>query len=246
MMFYLEGIRPVAPVRFAGGRLQGQVVQEHDTPALRAVLAEPDTFIHSPDVSVLKDNARSRVVRARIDGRDVVIKESHSKTWTKALQRALLPTRAARGWYAARTVEALGIPTAGPIAYVDIRHGPLRGRSWLISEWVSGEDAQTCLTSASLAPGERRQLIHAMVDIYARMHRNSVTHGDNRPKNFLIHDGRPVLIDLDVTIRHPPWSFVRRRYMRQDVHGLIRNWRAYPEIADEFRQAFREFGLEGA
>lgn len=246
MMFYLEGNRPVAPLRFAGGRLQGQVVQGHDTPALRAVLADPVAFMHSGDVSVLKDNARSRVVRAHIDGRDVVIKESHAQTWSKAVQRAFLPSRAARGWYAAHTVEALGIPTASPIAYVDIRHGPLRGRSWLVSEWVSGQDARTCLTSASLAPDERRRLIRAMVEIYARMHRADVTHGDNRPENFMIHDGRPVLIDLDVTIRHPPWSFVRRRYMRKDVHGLINRWRAHPDIAAEFRQAFRDFGLDGA
>lgn len=246
MMFYLKGSRPVVPVRFAGGRLRGEVVQEYDTPALHAVLADPVTFMHSENVSVLKDNARSRVVRAHIDGRAVVVKESHAKTRLKALQRALLLSRAARGWYATHTVEALDIPTAAPIAYVERRYGPFHGRSWLISEWVPGQGAIACLTSPSLAPEERRRLVNEMVGIYARLHRANVTHCDNRPDNFLIRDGRPVLIDLDTTIRHPPWSFVRRRYMRQDVRGLIERWGAYPEIADEFRQAFRAFGLDGA
>lgn len=246
MMFYLKGTQLVVPVRFASGRLRGQAVAERYTPELRAVLADPDAFVHSNEVSVLKDDKRSRVVRARINGCDMVIKQSHARTWSKAIQRALLPSRAARGWYAAHTVEVLGIPTASPIAYVDIRYGPLRGRSWLVSEWVPGQDALTCLTSTSLGGDERRRLIHAMVEIYARLHRANVTHGDNRSSNFLIHDGSPILIDLDVTILHPPWSFVRRRYMRQDVHDLIEGWRAYPHIAAEFRQAFREFGLDGA
>lgn len=243
-MFYLEGNRAVVPVRFAGGRLRGEVVEEYDTPALRAVLADPAAFMHSVEADVLKDDARSRVVRARIDGRDVVVKESHAKTWSKAFQRALLPSRAARGWHAAHTVEALGIPAAGPIAYVDIRHGPFRGRSWLVSEWVPGQDAVTCLTASSLSSDERKRLIHAMAEIYACMHRARVTHGDNRPENFIIHDGRPFLIDLDVTIRHPPWSFVCRRYMRKDVEGLLKRLRRHPELADEFREAFRERGLD--
>lgn len=246
MIFYLKGSRPVAPVRFAGGRLRGQVVREHDTPALRAVLADPIAFMRRGDVSVLKDSARSRVVRAHIDGRPVVVKESHAKTRLKGLQRALLPSRAARGWYATHTVEALGIRTAAPIAYIERRYGPFRGRSWLISEWVPGQGAIDCLTSESLAPEERRRLVSEMVRIYARLHRANVTHCDNRPDNFLIHDARPILIDLDATIRHPPWSFVRRRYMRQDVRGLIERWRAYPEIAEEFREEFRSFGLDGA
>lgn len=245
-MLYLKGSQVAVPVRFAGGRLRGEVVQAQDSPALRAVLADPIAFMHSDDVSVLKDNTRSRVVHARIDTLDVVVKESHAKTALKALKRAFLPSRAARGWYAARTVEALGIPTAHAIAYVDVRYGSLRGRSWLVSRWVSGQDALTHLTAESLALEERRRLVRAMADIYARMHRANVTHGDSRPENFMIHKDQPVLIDLDVTVQHPSWSFVRRRYMRRDVRTMLERWQPYPEIAAEFRQAFRELGLDGA
>ena len=245
-MFYLKGGRPVGPVHFQGGRLRGQVVLHYNSTALRSVLADPLAFTHSEAVTVLKDNARSRVVRGRIDGRDVVVKQSHAKTASKAFKRAFLPSRAARGWYAAHTVEACGVPTASAIAYVDARHGPFRGRSWLISEWVPGEDARSCLTSPSIDPAERGRLIRAIVDIYARLHRARITHGDNRPENFMIHEGRPVLIDLDVTVRHPPWSLVFRRYARRDVRQLVERWHKEPSIAEEFRRTFRDYGLEGA
>ncbi len=244
-MFYLKGERPVGPARSQGGRLRGELVLDYDSPALRSVLADPLAFTHSDAVTVLKDNARSRVVHGCIDGRDVVIKQSHAKTPIKAFKRAFLPSRAARGWYAAHTVEAFGVPTASAIAYVDARHGPFRGRSWLISEWVPGQDARTCLTAPGIDPDERTRLIRAIVDIYARLHRARITHGDNRPENFMIHQGRPVLIDLDVTVRHPPWSVVFRRYARRDVRTLITRWRNVPEIADEFRRRFRDYGLEG-
>lgn len=245
-MFYIKGNRAVAPVRFRGGRLRGQVVLERNSAALREVLADPLAFTHSDAVTVLKDNPRSRVVRGWLDDRYVVIKQSHAKTRTKAFKRAFLPTRAARGWYAAHTVEAFGVPTASAIAYVDARHGPFRGRSWLVSEWVPGEDARTRLTSPTIDPEERMRLIRAIVDIYARLHRARITHGDNRPENFLIHDGRPVLIDLDVTVLHPAWSLVFRRYARRDVRELVARWYREPEIAEAFRQAWRDYGLEGA
>lgn len=244
-MFYLKGDRAVAPVRFRGGGLRGQVVLEHNSPALRKVLADPLAFTHSDAVTVLKDNPRSRVVRGWVDDRYVVVKQSHAKTPIKAIKRSFLPTRAARGWYAAHTVEAFGVPTASAIAYVDARHGPFRGRSWLVSEWIPGQDARTCLTSPAIDPDERRRLIRAIVDIYVRLHRARITHGDNRPENFLIHDGCPVLIDLDVTLRHPWWSLVFRRYRRRDVRILIARWRNVPEIAEEFRRAFRDYGVEG-
>lgn len=245
-MIYTRDNRAVAPVRFRGGRLRGQVVLEHDSAALRAVLADPLAFTHSDAVTVLKDNPRSRVVRGWLDDRYVVVKQSHAKTPIKAFKRAFLPSRAARGWYAAHTVEAFGVPTASAIAYVDARHGPFRGRSWLVSEWVPGEDARTCLTSPTIDPDERTRLIRAIADIYVRMHRARITHGDNRPDNFLIHEGLPVLIDLDVTMRHPRWSIVFRRHARRDVRELIARWHAEPGIADEFRGTFRDYGLEGA
>lgn len=244
-MFYMKGNRSVGPVRFRGGQLRGQMVLEQNSAALREVLADPLAFTHSDAVTVLKDNPRSRVVRGWVADRYVVVKQSHAKTPIKAFKRAFLPSRAARGWYAAHTVEAFGVRTASAIAYVDARHGPFRGRSWLVSEWVPGQDARTCLTSPAIDPDERRRLIRAIVDIYVRLHRARITHGDNRPENFLIHDGCPVLIDLDVTLRHPWWSLVFRRYRRRDVRILIARWRNVPEIAEEFRRAFRDYGVEG-
>ncbi len=245
-MFYINGEHAATPVRFQSGRLRGHVTLERDSAPLRELLADPIAFTHSDAVTVLKDNARSRVVRGWLDDRYVVVKQSHAKTPTKALKRSFLPSRAARGWYAAHTVETFGVPTAGAIAYVDARHGPFRGRSWLVSEWVPGQDARTCLASPAIAPDERRRLIRAIADIYVRLHRARITHGDNRPENFLIHDGRPVLIDLDVTMRHPSWSIVFRRYARSDVRELVARWQNLPEIADEFRRAFRDYGVEGA
>lgn len=244
-MFYIKGNRAVGPVHFRGGRLRGEVVLEHQSDALRELLADPLAFTHSDAVTVLKDNPRSRVVRGWLDGRYIVVKQSHAKTGPKAFKRAFLPSRAARGWFAAHTLDALGVPTAGAIAYVDERHGPFRGRSWLVSEWLPGQNARTCLTSPAIDSDERQRLVRAIADIYVRLHKARITHGDNRPENFLVHGGRPVLIDLDVTIRHPWWSLVFYRYRRRDVRILIARWGEQPEIAEEFRRAFRDYGFKG-
>jgi tRNA A-37 threonylcarbamoyl transferase component Bud32 len=245
IMLYLKVDRPVTPIRFADGRLRGKVVSEHNTPGLRALLGDPVAFMHAPDVRVLKDNPRSRVVIGRLDGRDVVVKESHAKNGLKALKRAFIPSRAARGWHAALMVEALGVPTANPIAYIDQRHGLLRGRSWLVLERVPGVDFVTWMTAEPREPDERERMIRSIANIYARLHRARVTHSDNRPGNFLIHDGQPVLIDLDVTVRHPWWSPSYRHYMRNDVRTLLGHFAGCPALAEEFRRVFRDYGLDG-
>ena len=177
--------------------------------------------------------------------RAVVAKESHAKTGVKAIKRAFIPSRAARGWHAALTVQALGVPTASPIAYIDQRHGPFRRRSWLVSERVPGTDFVTWVTAETREPEERERMIRAVADIYVRLHHARVTHGDNRPSNFLVNDGQAVLIDLDVTVHHPWWSPWYRRYARRDVRTLIERCHAYPALAEGFRRVFREYGLDG-
>lgn len=242
-MFYLPGTRSHSAFRSRDGRLRGRIVDEFDSEELRELLRSPDGFAARSGSELIKRHARSTVTRTRVGGVGVVIKENHAVSAAKALKRALLPSRAARAWYAAHMVEGLGIDTAAPVAYVERRYGPFRGRSWVVLVDLRGMDAQSYLLDTGIAPDEHARIVDAIAGIYATLHRANVTHGDNRPQNFIVVDGRPHIIDLDVAAVHPWWSFLKRRFMRRDLRRFVDRWHRHPEIAAEFRSAFERHGL---
>lgn len=245
-MFYLPGRRSHSPLPFGNRRLHGRLVDEFDNPELRSLLMDPDRLCSSPGAEILKQDRRSTVVRLTAGGVSMVVKQNHGRSLVKELKRAFAPSRAARAWHAAHTVEALDIDTAAPIAYIERRYGCFRGRSWLVLQSLPGPDARQYLTDPETPDSERERIIDAIVGIYRRMHAANFTHGDNRPQNFVIVDGRPHVIDLDVAILHPRWSPVRRRYMRRDIRRLLSHWQhQYPGIEAGFRAAFKRHGMDG-
>lgn len=243
-MLYIKGNRASRALRGFGGRLRGRVARSIADSDLHPLLEDPVGFMYSNQVTILKNSKRSRVVRAKLGGHDVVIKESQAITRVKAFKRSLIPSRAARGWHAAQTVLALGLATPRPFAYIECRRPPCWGRSWLITEWVSGPNLLLYLTQYEPDEAQRAAVIDAVVQIYASLHQSRVTHADARPVNFIIHDGQPVVIDLDCAIRHPRLSPVFCRFTRRDVLTMLRNWRRAGETDMEarFERAFEAAG----
>ncbi|MEX0606697.1 MAG: lipopolysaccharide kinase InaA family protein [Halofilum sp. (in: g-proteobacteria)] len=214
--------------------------EENDGPGLRELLADPDGFFERPDVTTLKSGSRSHVARGQVDGREIVVKRTRSKAIAKAIKRSFVPTRAARVWRASWRLHDMGVPTAQPLACVERRYGPLRGRSWQVMEWLPGVDALAFVQDAS--PQELRVAAYGIAALITTLHDARITHGDNNVRNFLICDGKAYLIDLDGLVIHPPWSPVLQRYIRRDLRRILHNWRVHPEMRKLLRQALLHYG----
>ncbi|MGB5443257.1 MAG: hypothetical protein WBN57_11675, partial [Gammaproteobacteria bacterium] len=97
-----------------------------------ALLADPDASLQQADRKYLKQGNSCTLWRAHADGHELVVKRYNIKRFSHRIGRSLRPTRAAVSWKNAHRLEMCAIPTPKPVALVEERFGPLRGRAWYV------------------------------------------------------------------------------------------------------------------
>ena len=141
--------------------------------------------------------------------------------------RAFRNTRAAVSWRNAHRLWMYGILSARPVALIEERFGPLRGRAWYISEFVAGDDAGTLCGQTSLDQAGIKAAGQQVTGLLAQLALSGISHGDMKATNFILSEQGAVVIDLDAMRRHvAPESF--RRAQRRDLARFMRNWEDCP------------------
>ncbi len=193
-------------------------VERCEQAALAPLINAPDDWIAQG--TALKRGRTATVSLVNHNGRAWVIKRYNIKNALHALSRAPRPTRAWKSWIEGHRLERLGIATAIPRAVMESRFGPLRGRGWLISDYVPGVPLSTLL-NPDVPPDV--ETADALTTLFRALVRCRITHGDLKASNLIWHEGRIHLIDLDATTQHRSDAAFRRAWAR-DRSRLIRNW----------------------
>lgn len=154
------------------------------------------------------------------------------------LGHLFVPTRAHRTWVYGRMILAAGLPTPRPLAMIEDRLGPLRLRSFVLTEFVTGMHLDDFVQETSLSAAQIDQLADQFLAIWHALGDLWLSHGDLHPGNFLVTpDRRLQLIDLDHMSRHG----FRHRLVRQrkkDWFQFIRTRpRHQPKAWAEFLEA---------
>jgi tRNA A-37 threonylcarbamoyl transferase component Bud32 len=185
---------------------------------LAPIMVSPDTAMRAGEM--LKDGRTSTVARVASGDRALVIKRYNLKNLRHTLTRFWRPSRAWHSWREAHRLAFYGIATPDPLALVEERVGPLRGRAFLITEHCPGINLLKLLSAEAMPSAEVAQ---AIVSLFQRLHDLRISHGDLKATNLLWRDGRVFLIDLDAMVQHQS----PRRYAkawRRDRARLLRNW----------------------
>jgi tRNA A-37 threonylcarbamoyl transferase component Bud32 len=188
--------------------------------SLSALLDAPDAAIAQGEV--FKDGGACTVARVEVGGRALVIKRYNLKNPLHALSRCWRPSRAWHSWLAGHRLAFHGISTPTPLARIEERIGPLRRRAFLITEFCPGDDLLRHLSPEREPDAAEAAAITAFFELLFRLR---ITHGDMKAKNFLWHDQRLVVIDLDSMIQHTA-AFTFARAWRRDRARFLRNWPA--------------------
>ena len=198
------------------GRYTAVLRSEAET--LAPLLADPDRYLE--DGVALKRGNTCTVARVDIGGRTLVVKRYNLKNWRHALSRAWRPSRAAHSWREGHRLRLFGIPTPAPLALVEERRGPLRGRAWLITEHCAGPDLLQHLDPERVPPAAEAA---ALRRLFALLHRERLSHGDLKATNLLWDEGEVKLIDLDAMQQHRDAASHARAW-RRDRRRLLQNW----------------------
>ena len=151
---------------------------------------------------VLKRGNTSFVSRIQLNGNDVVIKRyNHQGLW-HSLRHTIKGSRARKCWLFGHRLIWLDIPTARPLAFIEQRKYGLIQQSWILNEYIEGQNIREYLSDADIDEQKRQEVLAKTNILLEKIVEHRITHGDLKATNILIHNGQPVLIDLDSMKRH--------------------------------------------
>lgn len=200
--------------------------------------ADPDVSLRHPEMRYLKQGNTCTLWLARVDGRQLVVKRYNIKGLAHRIGRAFRRTRAAVSWKNAHRLGMYGISTARPVALLEQRLGPLRGKAWYISEYVEGDDVLQLCTQPAPQVAAIRAATQQVVELLWQLAQCRISHGDMKGSNFILAAGEPVLIDLDAMQEHVS-RLLFHSAQRRDVQRFMRNWDGCPEVAVMFNKMMR-------
>jgi len=161
---------------------------------------------------ILKNGNTCFISRLTWNSRDVVIKRYNHKGIFHSLRHTIKRSRARHGWLHAHRLEVLDIPTPKPMAYIELRRGPLVWTSYLLTEYVEGRKLYYYLRDNKISQAERLAATKRILQLIAKLGKYGITHGDLKPSNILITQNGPVLTDLDSMQAHKSRWFCKLRW----------------------------------
>jgi len=193
-------------------------VVRSEAEALAPLLADPDRSMAQG--VLLKRGNTCTVARIELAGRLLVVKRYNLKNARHALSRLWRPSRGWHSWREGHRLRLFGVATPAPLALIEERWGPLRGRAWLVTEYCPGDNLLSHL-AADVAPPPAEA--EALRTLFATLHRARISHGDLKATNLLWDAGALELIDLDAMRTHRS-AAAHARAWRRDRIRLLRNW----------------------
>lgn len=205
-----------------------------------AFLNDPDQFIQRTNTKMLKQGNSTTVVKLRIGDHILVVKRYNIKGTLHWLKRCLRASRAARSWRFAQCLQLFGVATAKPVAYIENRFFGLRGTSYFIMEWVEGQHIGDYFLAHSKDKEKLTLVAERVMNMLLQLKKLRLTHGDLKMTNILIHQDRPVLIDLDGMKEHRS-VFILQHFFRKEVRRFMRNWDNMPTAREIFSAIFPSY-----
>lgn len=198
--------------------------RDHDSDEFGRFLEDPNRFMATG--TVLKSGNTATVALVSIDEKQLVVKRYNIKHWRHALSRFWRPSRAWISWLSGHRLAFTGISTPTPVAVIECRWGPFRGRAFYVSAYVDGDRLIDYVASLNnndhpVIPGWLEQQV---VTFFRMLIRERLSHGDMKANNLLVVDHRLSVIDLD-SIRQHRYAWRWRRAFRRDLKRFLRNWK---------------------
>lgn len=188
--------------------------------------AESIDFVEQLDAlmdggKVLKDGNTCYVSRISFSGKDVVVKRYNNKGFIHSLRHTIKRSRARRGWLHGHRLGMLNIATPKPLAYIERRRGLLVEKSYLVNQYVDGQNLYEFLRDKNVTQQQRSTAMQQVENLLEEMGKHRITHGDLKNTNILVTKTGPVLIDLDGMKVHK-WGWSCKVQKAKDLERLAK------------------------
>ena len=175
------------------------------------------------------------MVRVTLDDHDLVVKRYNMKNIWHRLRRCLRTTRAYTAWRLAQKSRLFGVRTNKPVAYLEKICLGLTGKSYYVTEYVSGENAGDYINKHLHEDEKISLLVQRTASLLKNLAKLEISHGDLKITNILIdqHE-QPVLIDFDGALEHESLTSLETAW-RKEIKRFMQNFADQPKIREKFK-----------
>ena len=174
--------------------------------------------------AALKAGNASTVAEVTLNNADYVLKRYNLKSTWRSVKYAFRSSRASRSWRNALALNMIGINTPHPCLFFEERilwH--FRSRAFFLSENIKALNLLDYMNSRVLKDAEITLIIDAFKRLFKLMIYYKISHGDMKATNFILHENKLFVLDLDSMSRHRnPYFF--RRAIQKDLDRFLKNW----------------------
>ena len=200
-----------------------RAVRREEEAAMLPVLANADALLDAGHL--YKTGGAASVGKVEVAARMLVIKRYNIKGFAHWLKRFWRPSRAWHSWREGNRLAFLGIATPKPLALLETRFLGLRGKAYLVTEYLPGPDIIERFAPYVEQGDAPEAELQALDQLFADLLGEHISHGDLKGHNVFWDNGRWALIDLDSMCQHRSLSSFAPAYAR-DRARFMRNWPA--------------------
>lgn len=213
------------------------IQSKFDSPELRKCIDNPESFFPKDKKKLLKNGNSATVALINVNGQDLVVKRYNYSKNIKTFIRRFRKSRASISWSNAFRLLNYGLKTPEPYALVETFKGPMIEHAYFIAEHIHGEDL---LNFYKHSPSDEKALNIAgqMKDIFAVWKQCKIAHGDCKATNFILHNERVFIIDLDAMHEMNSLKAFNKAH-KKDIKRWMKNWEEDQALTDLFKSEFR-------
>jgi tRNA A-37 threonylcarbamoyl transferase component Bud32 len=182
------------------GPFKGLIRPDACIPEMLEALSDPDSLLNASDL-LFKNSARTKAGRVMIGERPFFLKRYNQRGMIHTAKTIFRSSRPLRDYRLAVYLIQNGVNTPAPVAILEERKLGLLMRSYLVTEYVSGERIRTFMSRRLKDAGWGAGTVARVAGLIAGLHKSGVCHGDLKANNILMENGegkeRLWLIDLD-------------------------------------------------
>jgi tRNA A-37 threonylcarbamoyl transferase component Bud32 len=164
-----------------------------------------------------------------------VLKRYNTKPFLTQLRRSLFPSRARKSWSNACVLNLAFIPTAKPVAFLEIGDFP-QNMGYLLMERIDGELLPEYVARFRDDDLLMKSLVMEVGRVWDSLARLGAVHGDLKATNWIVSaTGEVHLFDLDsLSIGLSNRAYLAGR--RSDMQRFLKNWASDIQLAEAFRK----------
>jgi tRNA A-37 threonylcarbamoyl transferase component Bud32 len=199
--------------------------REYSTAAMQQLLTNPDEYLDTTPGPIFKNipGDTSTVGVVIVDNKKYVVKRYNVRGFWHGLRKIFRPNRALRSWNNSHYLDQHHIPTPKPVAVIIKHFGPIRGKTYFITEYVDGVQGLNFFEGNTKTDAVCKKILENVAELLKKLYVARITHDDFQLKNIIIVNNIPFLLDLDYMRIHKYNSVWFRHNYRKDVENFLRH-----------------------